>query len=203
MPHVLAVICPNCGQEARFEFAEGRSVNRAHRQWFHRSRSFELQKIQLSGGARQVVAMHYPGLRGKSLETIDEFPPGHSADNWRHSQYLVRSVTGQDGTLACRSCDVRRKHRLRWPNDAWFQIEYRGRLLWAFDRDMASRLLAYIEGKIRPGPDWQLLKVPAHFRSAKARDEVAKRLRARLFHGSKRPSRHRSTHSKGRRLNRG
>lgn len=203
MPHVLAVICPDCSGEARFEFAEGRTVDKAHRPWFRRSRSFDLQKVQWHGGQRYVFAIHYAGLKGPALDVIEDFPPGHSADDFRHSPHFLRSVTGRDGTLVCTSCHARRKHRLNWPCDAWFQIEYRGRVLWAFDRDMAVRLLAHIEGKLRARPGWQLLKVPSHFRTAKARSEVAKRLRSRLQPGARRSVAARPGRPKMRKVRRG
>lgn len=183
MPHVLDVICPDCRGPARFEFATGIPVDRKDRDWFRRSRAFEMRKVERHDGARHVVAMHYRGLRGPSLDVISDMPAAHSPADWHHSRYHVRTTTAHEGTVTCSACALRRKHRLDWPRDAWFQIEYRGRVLWAFDRDMALRLLSHIQGKMRPSPDAQLLKVPAHFRTAKARNEVARRLRARLAPG--------------------
>lgn len=203
-PPVLAVTCPKCGGEARFEFAVYRQVVSAHRPWFRRSNEFELLNVHGQGGAEHpVMAVYYPGLRGRALHTIRDFPAGMSPQQFGHSPYDRLRINGSAGTLSCLSCDIRRKHRLTWPNDAWFQVVYRGRVLWAFDRDMAIRLVAYIEGKLRPHPDSQLLRVPSHFRTAKARVEVTKRLLLRLGPGASHPAAARPGRAKKRKVHRG
>jgi hypothetical protein len=80
---------------------------------------------------------------------------------------------------------MRRKHRLDWPADAFFQIAFRGRVLWAFDRATMQSLIDYVEAVDRKpvrrrGRQGFLMKVPTHFLVAKSRDRVAKKLRDRL-----------------------
>ena len=93
---------------------------------------------------------------------------------------------GRAGAISCDACGLNRKHDLDWPNDAFYQIEYRNSVLWAFNRDSASELLTYIESETESGktsvqqlPD----EIPAEFLTRKARGTVVKRLTAVLRKG--------------------
>lgn len=70
---------------------------------------------------------------------------------------------------------------LDWPSHAFFQIAFKGRVLWAFDREFAVALLGFVEASDRDFGKHKfrssLMKVPKVFLEKGARVEVAKRLR--------------------------
>ncbi|MEO1155511.1 MAG: hypothetical protein AAFV31_16880 [Pseudomonadota bacterium] len=181
MPRELAVTCPACGACATFHFAAAREIERnSDKPYFEASKAFEVRRVFRNGW--QSTAIYYFGLGAKGLDNIEDLPDGYSASDWHHRRY---SGQGQRGAIVCGSCGLRRKHRLKWPDDAFFQIEFRGRVLWAFDRQSMVSLIAYVEAadrkpQRRRGQETFLIKVPSHFLAAKARDRVARRLRDRL-----------------------
>lgn len=185
MPHTVAVACPHCASEAMFEFAEAAAIQlRKDLPYFAKSRDFELVKVRTFGGGFINAAVYYHGLDCRALELISDLPEGYSQENWKHPPYLYRSHGSDIGTLTCKSCALRRKHELDWPNDAFFQISYRNSVLWAFDRGHAVEVLAFVESTDRAPSNHRfarsLRKIPTHFLASKARATVAKRLKKRL-----------------------
>lgn len=89
------------------------------------------------------------------------------------------------GVVACRACGCRRKHDLEWPEEAYFQIEYKGKALWAFDRERAGELLENVrsEDRNRQGFKWRsfLMHVPSHFPRKAAREAVSKKFERLLL----------------------
>jgi hypothetical protein len=99
--------------------------------------------------------------------------------DWRkgHGDYVYL----KRGVVRCDSCYHSRAHTLNWPDDAYFQWDIRGDILWAWSADHARILLDYISGKERnisrdtPYAS-SLRKVPKQFLSSKVRDLVIKRI---------------------------
>lgn len=184
MPARLAVACPACGCEAVYEPATVAPIRRRRNvPYFKRHKDFLYVRGRADAGGYRHLAVHFPGLAPGRLEALKAFPAEESAvawapvsDGWRHFFPV--------GSIACGTCGHRARHRLRWPQDAWFQAGYRGHVLWAWDRDSAGDLLAYVEAKDRRRRDYRhrlmLMKVPGRFLTAKARPQVAKQLRRRL-----------------------
>ena len=182
MPHRLDVACPQCGGRAQFEFAECVRIRlKSDIEFFEASDIFEYRFVQDRQGQRYHTAHFYPGLHGGGTSAITELPEGYEPLNWAHSQYLYRSTGIDLGSIRCRGCQYAKKHTLNWPGDAYFKMEYRGRILWAYDLECVHELLRYVEDKdrSRDGYKWRpfLREVPTHFLTAKARGAVAKRLR--------------------------
>ncbi|WP_282610629.1 hypothetical protein [Pelagibius sp. Alg239-R121] len=183
VPDVLAVKCPGCGSAAVFEFADIRHIQRRkHVAAFKRSRAFEYHWFQNSWGNRWHGAVYYHGLRGTThREAEHSLPKGYLPKGWAEGRGF-RSHNPDFGTLCCPSCNIRRKHRLTWPEEAFFQVDYRGKTLWAFDRDSLNALRSFIASKDRKrmGTAWAsfLFHIPGHFLSRKARAEISKKLDA-------------------------
>jgi hypothetical protein len=181
MPHVLDVSCPNCREPAVFEFAE---VVRIHRlediPYFDNSFLFEYRKFDNGAQGRWHGALYYALLHGPPETTINNLPAGYRPSDWNHSKYLYRSHGTDEGAVACEACGLRTRHGLDWPNDARFQIDHRGQVLWAFHRESAHELRRYIasEDRNRQGYRWELFlrHVPTAFLTAKARETIVKRL---------------------------
>ena len=190
MPHVVSVRCPSCAAHARFEFAEVARISRkSDVPFFQKSRLFDYQLFEGRWhGQAWHGAIFYAGLHGTGTRVLRNLPEGYAPSDWDHSRYLVRGHGTDRGALVCHACGLRRRHVLQWPAEAWFQIEYRRQVLWAFDRSSAIALLDHIRSadrrKRRQGP-WSsmLLHVPGAFLEASARELIVKRLERVLRDG--------------------
>ena len=125
-----------------------------------------------------------------SWTVVERFP---SQVSWKaptgSSQYL-RSGGDPDkegyplhtnGLVQCTHCHSNKKHKLNWPNDAYWQWEIRGKLLWAWHSRHAHNILEFVRKTDRPSrynPD--LTYVPSHFLSAKIRDLVVKKIEDKI-----------------------
>jgi hypothetical protein len=180
MPHRVTIRCPDCGSAAEFEFAEVVRIQLAKDvAFFQKSDAFEYQLFEDSCGGRWHGALFFHGLRGSTFEVIRNLPEGYSPEDWAHSRYLRRSHGYDIGTVTCQGCGCRRKHALTWPADAFFQIDYKGKALWAFDRESTTVLLDYVRSESRKRDSrWKsfLLHIPSHFLTKKAREEVTRKL---------------------------
>ena len=186
MPHTVSVRCPVCRRHATFEHAKAVPLRRKKDvQAFKKSRDFDVVRLRAAGGGYTNGALYYHGLRQRRLGPQVTTPAGYDLGDWRHSPYAIRSQPGDLGTVVCDACGLRRKHRLDWPSDAYFQVSYRGQVLWAFNREMAAELLRYVRASDRNRRQFRfqafLMKVPTHFLTAKARETVADRLEKALM----------------------
>ncbi len=200
MPPIMApfatIKCPSCGEAAKFAFATYQIFKKNDEEYFRKSKDFEVFRGQHSHGSFYHAALYYPGL-GNSLENINDLPEDYKPNMWRHPYWYVTlpKELENTGSIRCSSCLIQRKHSLNWPNDAYFQITYKGKVLWAFDRKYTLKLLSYIESKERKkrivgysgkpwntiySQDWFLRHIPEHFQSAKARPEIVKKLKSIL-----------------------
>jgi hypothetical protein len=128
------------------------------------------------------------------------YPEAH-LENWRGSYVLVHFPTifpwtpptgGQHyepekerGVCSCPKCGYKKKHRLSWPEDAYYVSDFKGHALWAWTREHAVVLKSFVESKDRnprnyPGYLLFLLHIPEVFLLAKNRDAVSKRLKRML-----------------------
>ena len=165
--HTVDIQCPNCRRRARFEepfvFVS----------WEH-APSDETRPFHKWGG--WMVIERFPSQfpwvapgKGPQLQGRGSEP----------DQYGYAVLT--DGLVQCRHCHVNAKHRLQWPKDAYWQWHIRGELLWAWDRSHAETILAFIEAAHRPSRrSEQLRHLPAHFLTAKARNEVVGKIKKLL-----------------------
>ena len=180
MPDTVNVRCSSCSALAIFEFATVvRIAVKTDVSYFQKSDDFEYQLFQDSAGHRWHGAIFYHGLNGR-LESIRDLPADYLPENWAHSKYLTRSHNLDIGTQICSSCNQRTKHRLKWPGDAYFSIQYREHQSWAFNRESATELKSFIQSSERKESQykWQLLlrRIPSVFKSRQARAPVVKQL---------------------------
>lgn len=181
MPHVVSVKCPDCAGLARFEFAEIVKIDcREDLPFFQNSSLFEYRRFQDSCGHYWHAAIYYPSLHGDGIGAISDLPAGYSPADWSHSRYLRGNCGPERGAVSCTRCHLRRPHTLNWPQDAFYSATYKGQLLWAFDRESALELAAYIGSKSRAISQYRwgrfLLHVPTAFKSHKARYTIQKQL---------------------------
>jgi hypothetical protein len=94
------------------------------------------------------------------------------------------------GRISCLACGHNGEHAVDWPREAFYQISYRGEALWAFTRNMAQDLRAVIAAgadrdAVRQASAYYiwLVRIPAGFLAAKARETVLARLDSVLDRG--------------------
>jgi len=179
MPRVLAVTCPSCQSEAAFEFCTLHQVAKKDLSAFERLKHFDLVKTRERSGYRY-LAVFYPGLHGDLPGALRDLPDGYAPQDWAQPQYAYMNNGFEQGSIVCGACGSRRKHVLRWPHDAFFQVEHKDHVLWAFNRDTAVDLLRFVQADNRDFRRFTyrhfLMKVPSVFLSKKARPAVAKKL---------------------------
>lgn len=185
MPHTLDVRCTSCGAKAFFEFAEVvRIREKKNVPFFQDNDQFDYRLCTDSCGQHWHAAIYNAGLHGRTVASIRELPEGYSKSDWEHSNYLYRSAGPTLGSILCGNCHLRSRHELRWPEDAYYQINYKSDVLWAFNDESASELRDFIAStdRKRHGYRWEsfLMKVPTKFLRHEARNTIVKRL-DRLF----------------------
>lgn len=182
MSHILDVRCPECRGRARFEFAEAVQIrSREDLSFFKKSPQFEYRFVRARhAGQNWNAAFYFAGLHGRASTSIHSLPDGYEPSEWDHRRTLYRPHGLDLGSLVCTACAFRRRHELQWPADAYFRIEYRGEVLWAFHRESAVDLRTFVASPSRQPKKlrWAsfLLHVPTVFLTAKARPTVLKRL---------------------------
>ncbi|MEO1150339.1 MAG: hypothetical protein AAFW83_05030 [Pseudomonadota bacterium] len=158
--------------------------------YFKNSKIFEFAIIPDSDGHRRKKAFYFHGLHQFELNDPGNLPDGYSVDSWKHSKYLYRGHGFDIGVVVCSACGFRRKHNLKWPEDAFFQVVYKNKILWSFDRAHTIELLEFVKSKDRDREKYRyrnfLFKIPVHFLAQNAREPVVKLLSKKL--GVARPS---------------
>lgn len=167
----IDVKCPACGEKAQFEepfeFIPLRKLPTDEKRPFH----------------------HWGGWA-----VIERFP---SLISWKaptgSQQYLKTGGDGggegytlqTNGLIQCLQCYLNRKHKLSWPDDAFWQWEVRGQILWAWNRTHAIDILSYIRQNVRPSRRlyqmYHLRYIPSHFLAAKVRELVVQKMEAALL----------------------
>ena len=185
----VTVRCPTCALIAEFEFANIIQITRkSNISYFENSKHFDV--IDREGWSKYKLyyhAVHYPSISPR-LENIKDLPENCGTDNWQKRASYPNIIHHKHyGTIQCNTCKSASKHQLEWPEEAFFQIGYKGKTLWAYDRETAIKLLGYIQSKdrrkrIELSPDYVvqdafLRKIPEHFQTAKARDIIVKKLK--------------------------
>lgn len=180
--------CPNCGELCEFTYAESIRIKKKDASYFLKSKIFKIEKTTgWSESRTYYYTLHYPYIM-PNLENIIDLPEKYTAENWRkrigHGIYRTHL---NDGVAVCSLCNIRQKHVLKWPEDAYFQIDYKGQTLWAYNRTYALKLRDYIASNDRKKrhpnsteyhifQDSFLRKIPEHFQSKKARTEIVKKI---------------------------
>lgn len=178
MPREVAVACPECGKEAAHESARWAAIRlKKDIPFFKRSRVFEYVHDPSPTGFSH-FALYFPRLHGP-VEAVGKLPEGYKPEDWSPSRYGT-PFHSRLGTIYCPACGLLRRHCLDWPKEAFYQVDIRGRTLWAFNRAYAQELQDYIQSKDRDRRRYKsrlaLDVIPKHFMTAKVRNEAAKKL---------------------------
>jgi len=160
-----AIHCARCEGEAYldspFEFMDNGAAKAA-------SADPSISGVKLGGG---FVVEKYPKIF-----------PWRSPENLRMQARLYGRAREVWGVCSCGSCGCRKKHLLRWPEEAYYKTTIRGEVIWAWTRDQAVALRALIASKDRKIAGatrkhfWFLRHIPKHFLEVKHRTEALKKL---------------------------
>lgn len=180
MPEKLALRCPKCAKQAMFSFALVLPIQRKDIGYFKTSSHFDYTRTRDTMGREFNAALFYKGLSCRDIETIDDLPENYSAQNFLSTNALDGTSRGETGVVYCSACLLHQRHKLNWPEEAYFQVEYKRQILWAFDQTSAKELLRFITADDRDFKKFQyrhfLMKVPSHFLKRKARETVTRKL---------------------------
>ncbi|WP_210247206.1 hypothetical protein [Aliikangiella marina] len=181
MPHIVDIHCPNCLESAKFEFAEVVKIKlKKDVAFFKESNLFDYKLLVDSSGQRWHAAIYYPGLHGGSTLAIQGLPEGYKSSDWDHSRFLRQNRQPLLGSMSCKNCSQATKHLLRWPDEAYYTIEFKGSVLWAYHRESLIELRDFILSADRKEENYKwrnfLRHVPTTFKKQNARETVAKRL---------------------------
>ena len=181
MPYRLEIKCPECQSRAFFEFAEIVKISLTKDiDFFKNSSQFDYQLFKDHCGHGWHGAVFYPGLHGGSTASITELPEGYSSSNWNHSRYLSEHRDIRWGSFVCTNCSARKKHDLKWPEDAFYSMNHKGNNLWAFDRESAVELRDFIGSTARDESSYKwsrfLRHIPTVFKHQKNREPIVKQI---------------------------
>jgi len=184
MPHKLDVRCPSCHHLAQFEFATIVRIRlKRDVDFFKESPLFDYKKLTDSCGHKWHAAIYYAGLHASSVSPINNLPNGYTPEDWQSSSCCYHN-NNEAGSIQCTQCNLRKKHQLNWEHDAYYKVSYKGKLLWAFNRDSANELKKYIDSNDRNIDNYRwrnfLLHIPSVFKKKAARDAVVKLLSKQL-----------------------
>ena len=163
----IDIACPSCGKLAKFEEpfefvmqGEERSIDLdSTHQW----------------GEMHVIERFPNQIPWEAPKNKSAFLRG-SKDNGEDGYPLLTN-----GLVRCSHCHINTKHRLNWPQDAYWQWNIRGELLWAWDKNNAFEILAFIKATQRPTRKYTSLRyIPSHFLSAKVRELVVNKMQKSL-----------------------
>lgn len=163
MPNIVAVACPRCASEASFlppfEFHPEDAADTAN--------LIRWNNCWVRERFPSVFAWRDPDNPFKSLFW--------GTPNRRASEYPIW------GAISCRHCTLLRKHRLQWPEDAYYAVPVEGQVLWAWDRGTLIQVREHVASVTRSKRNHPLLKyLPRHFLVGKHRAAVVKAINSKL-----------------------
>ena len=181
-PSEISIICPKCEAHAQFNFSICRTADKVDRPYFDKSKNFDTEYVKIRKGQWNYRVWYNPGL-GTPLENLKDLPVSYKPI---YSYQRGAANAENRGVATCINCGLRRRHKLTWPNDAYFNTEYKGNILWAYNREMAMILLEYLNSPDRKKHkfykrgtqgSWSWLRnLPKVFQTKKATPHVVKKL---------------------------
>jgi hypothetical protein len=161
-PDRSAIRCPACAKEAVFESGY---------------LAYDALPASIDAGSaihwnQRVIIERYPG----QLRWADPANPAWKDRPARADMNPGPGETAVLGIVNCPACGLRRRHLLRWPQDAFYQGDVRGETLWGWTRAHLVAIRDYVASDQRvdaPGA-MPVGKLPSHFLTAKHRPHVLK-----------------------------
>jgi hypothetical protein len=168
-PAQTAMRCPSCAAEAIFESGY----------LAYDVLPSDIDPSLVNRWNQRLIVERYPD----QLRWAD---PDNAAWTDRPARADLQAKPGESAVLGivnCPSCGLRRRHLLRWPQDAAYQVDVRGEVLWAWSRAhlIAIRDYVALDHRIEKRDGVPIGKLPSHFLLAKNRAAVVKEIDRRLL----------------------
>lgn len=173
----FSVACPECRHPAMFVQVAILGIDPPERAALF-AKDSRFRVIETDTGP---IALYWRDLSGDPASIL-----------WLTDSEVTRLVNGfawgehvDQGSCLCDACGYRRPHRARWPDDAYYQIEHKGQVLWAADRRAAVALADFVAATdrtpmLQSGWGNMLKRIPTHFLTAQNKGAVEKKLRRLL-----------------------
>jgi hypothetical protein len=171
----ISVRCPDCHMEANFLFAKTRRVTRNE----FATETLKPLEIYFAFEPNPINYSRGHNLHVATFICLDKQDPAAAAQAEIPQRYICKL-----GTLACKSCDLRRKHELDLSRDAYFHSEYRGKAIWFQNREFLASFIAICEAKQvrgKPFSFWYNNVVPSVFKTAAAKKSLRRKLSGAFF----------------------
>ncbi|MDB2437852.1 hypothetical protein N9W89_04000 [Hellea sp.] len=147
-PELVSVKCPQCEQHATFRKSIGiANVEKVNRPYFEKSKDFDTFYTKHYG--RYQYEVWYDTGLGNNIDNIRDLPDGINPKHFKPSSYSWPLRKYSRGVIACNHCTLRRRINIDWPKQAYFTVEYKGKVLWAYNREMALAILEYLKNSSR------------------------------------------------------
>lgn len=161
-PDHVNIRCEKCHQKADFYRRKiARISHKINIPFFESSPYFDYVKGETWEGRTEHLAAFYPHLIVKDLPD-DDF-------HWYSKGFA--------GSVICRHCELKKKINLDWLNQAYYQIEYRQHVLWAYNLEHVKILYDYLYLTKRTEREHPYLKhLPKIFLKKNARGYLCKKL---------------------------
>lgn len=100
-------------------------------------------------------------------------------------QFEIKQFNQRFAHICCYQCMAKQKHRLEWPNDAFYSLEFKGHSLWAFNKQMMLQIRDYIQAKDRnavfESEPIVIRHLPTIFKLAKNREILVKKINKLIY----------------------
>ena len=121
-------------------------------------------------GFPPTFSIHCPRCGAEAIFAEEKGPFRHPPD------------TQISGRSTCVSCGHNGSYSITWPDAAYYKVEVRGHVLWAWSAESTDVLIRFLASKQRnekdfPGHHAFLLHLPTVFKRARMRDEAAAKLK--------------------------
>jgi hypothetical protein len=151
------------------------------------SKGYTFIERGVKGGRWALLDDDMPHLEGRSYYlsgttlVFEKYPHLMHKDAFNSERY----GNANGFVVKCYSCHLVDAHAVNWPEDAYFQWDIRGHILWAFNREHATVLLEFIRSDERDETQFgyhskNLRRLPTHFIAANMRDLIVKEISATL-----------------------
>jgi hypothetical protein len=133
--------------------------------------------IQVDGRVvkEDLLAAHTTTRVGGSV-IVERYPDAIRWSQARGARFYL--MDGAAGVVSCTKCVSRHSHTLRWPSDAFYFIQHRSKVLWAWNREYLVMVRDFIESSTRDtaGSYYLRRKIPKFFLLAKNRAAVVSKI---------------------------
>ncbi|QGS50007.1 hypothetical protein [Shewanella putrefaciens] len=184
LPDRVEVVCPLCDGCATFTYAHVLQIEKKDAHLFE-NEQFEIKLFNQRFAHKWPCVLFFPPLFG-AVSWREKFPEKYQgASTWEHRANSAFTDGTDLGLICCHQCMAKQKHQLEWPQDAFYSIEFKGHLLWAFNKMMMQQIRDYIQAKDRDAvfasEPIVIRHLPTVFKLAKNREGLVKKINKLIY----------------------